>query len=498
MAAGGISRSAQIHSSLSHPVIDSDGHIKEGIPVFFEYLGALAGPAMVDRYKRITAEERVGGYDGAADEIRDRRITRTTWYTLPTGDMRDSAATALPKLLYERMGEMGLDVSVIYPTIGLSMNSIDDAEVRVASCRAINRLRADMFEGLTDRMLPAAVIPMHTPAEAIAELEYAVNELGMRAAMMASFVKRPIMAIERKYPGAGKYAYWLDTYGLDSEYDYDPLWAKCAELKISPTFHSIGWGWGSRRSISSYIYNHLGGFAASAEAVCKAIFFGGIPARFPSLTFGFCEGGVAWARNLYCDLISHWEKRSGDGLRRNYNPDRIDRDVLAEIWNRYQRKGVDADMDTIVSTFLRTPSGTYPFIFDEFEKSGVKTIDDFRTLFIDRFYFGCEGDDPLNALAFKPEGTPNNVRFNSLYGSDISHWDVPHLGAVLEEVYEMVEKHLMTEEDLRDFVFVNPIRFWTATNPDFFKGTVIEKEVSAMLASKTSAHTGARSADNQR
>jgi predicted TIM-barrel fold metal-dependent hydrolase len=486
-------KSAQIHSGLSHPVIDSDGHIKEGLPVFLEYLEAVAGPAMVDRYKAATGEDRIGGNSESAEEARERRITRTTWYTLPTGDMRDAAATALPRLLYERLDEMGLDVSVVYPTIGLGMNSIADDEVRIASCRAVNRLRADMFRGMTDRLLPAATIPMHTPAEAITELDYAVNQLGMKAAMMASYVKRPIMAIERKYPGAGNYAYWLDTYGIDSEHDYDPVWAKCAELKISPTFHSIGWGWGSRRSISSYIYNHLGGFAASAEAVCKGIFFGGIPARFPTLRFGFCEGGVAWARNLYCDLISHWEKRGREGLKRNFNPANIDREVLGQLWQRYGRKGLDGDMDSMVNTFLRTPSGVYPFIFDEFEKSGVKTLEDFRTLFIDRFYFGCEGDDPLNALAFKPEGTPNNVRINALYGSDISHWDVPHLAGVLEEVWELVEKGLATEADLRDFVFVNPIKFWTATNPEFFKGTVVEKEVDALLASdvhETSAERG--------
>jgi hypothetical protein len=40
----------------------------------------------------------------------------------------------------------------------------------------------------------------------------------------------------------------------------------------------------------------------------------------------------------------------------------------------------------------------------------------------------------------------------------------------------------MTEADFRDFVFCNPVKLWTALNPDFFKGTVVESAVSRYLA----------------
>ena len=114
-------------------------------------------------------------------------------------------------------------------------------------------------------MTPAAVIPMHTPAEAVDQLEYVVRQLGLKAVMMASYVKRPIPYVAKHHPDAAKYTYWMDTFGIDSEYDYDPVWAKCRELGIAPTFHSVGYGWGSRRSISNYVYNHIGNFAASAR-----------------------------------------------------------------------------------------------------------------------------------------------------------------------------------------------------------------------------------------
>ena len=43
-----------------------------------------------------------------------------------------------------------------------------------------------------------------------------------------------------------RYATWPDTLGLDSQYDYDPVWAKCVELNVTPTFHTASQGVGTR------------------------------------------------------------------------------------------------------------------------------------------------------------------------------------------------------------------------------------------------------------
>ena len=54
---------------------------------------------------------------------------------------------------------------------------------------------------------------------------------------------------------------------------------------------------------------------------------------------------------------------------------------------------------------------------------------------------------------------------------------------VLPEAYELVEDELISQDDFRDFVSTNPIRFWGEANPDFFKGTAVEKDAAAVLAS---------------
>lgn len=53
---------------------------------------------------------------------------------------------------------------------------------------------------------------------------------------------------------------------------------------------------------------------------------------------------------------------------------------------------------------------------------------------------------------------------------------------VLEEAYELVEHGLVTPDDLREFLFENPVRLHTALNPDFFRGTVVEGAVAKLAA----------------
>jgi hypothetical protein len=45
----------------------------------------------------------------------------------------------------------------------------------------------------------------------------------------------------------------------------------------------------------------------------------------------------------------------------------------------------------------------------------------------------------------------------------------------------LVEEELITEQDFRDFVFTNPASLHAGMNPDFFKGTVVERQVARVL-----------------
>ena len=99
-------------------------------------------------------------------------------------------------------------------------------------------------------------------------------------------------------------------FGLDSAHDYDPVWATCVELGVAPAFHSSLQYTHSARSVSSYVFNHIGGIAGNHAVLCKALVLGGVFRRFPELRVGFLEGGVAWGAALLADTVGHWRKRA--------------------------------------------------------------------------------------------------------------------------------------------------------------------------------------------
>ncbi|KAG0765198.1 hypothetical protein G6F22_018066 [Rhizopus arrhizus] len=135
---------------------------------------------------------------------------------------------------------------------------------------------------------------MYNPQEAIEELEFAVNTLGLKVANIPGGVRRPIKAIADKYPPAqypeiARHASYVDFFGLDSEYDYDPFWAKAVELGVPLATHYGSQGWTGRHSISNYMFNHIGHFADGSQAFAKALFFGGVTRRFPGLRVALLE-----------------------------------------------------------------------------------------------------------------------------------------------------------------------------------------------------------------
>jgi hypothetical protein len=78
---------------------------------------------------------------------------------LPARNSLDRATAMLPPLLYERLGEIGLDFAIAYPDHALFFPAIRDHELQLAAYRAYNVMAADLFSGLGDRLIPAACIP---------------------------------------------------------------------------------------------------------------------------------------------------------------------------------------------------------------------------------------------------------------------------------------------------------------------------------------------------
>lgn len=448
-----------IKARLDHPVIDSDGHSVEYLPVVAEILKEQSGDDLAAAFELMrNRSDLTRGL--SLDDLRRNRVHKQGWWAAPAANSLDRATAMLPALMAERMPELGIDHAMVYGTLGLSVTVLPDDDLRRAVARAFNTYYAEAFRDHAEVLTPVGAIPMFTPQEALAELEHATSVLGLKAFVFGG-------PIPREHPDGGTY---LDSLCVDGLYDYDPVWKRCVELGVAPTFHTAAAGWGSRVSPTSYVFNHLGMFATGCEAMARAMFLGGVPHRFPELRVAFQEGGVAWAASLFSDIIGHWEKRNRDAVQ-HYDPARLDKELLTSLFQEYGEKlfaGRD-DLDDGLR-FLSNPDD--PCV-DEFGATGVDTIEDIERLFTERFHFGCEADDPLTALAFDRARLPLGARLKAIFSSDIGHWDVPDARQVLVEAWELVEKGSATEEDFADLTYNNPMSLWAGANPAFFEGTAL-------------------------
>ena len=480
MSSKGHPTAIDIRAGLSHPVIDGDGHWVEFDPVFSERMRKVGGDLAADGFLA-ALQTTHDALSMSVAERRRRRIAQPAFWSRQAENTLDRATAMMPRLLYERLEEFGTDFAVIYPTAGLRMPRIGDDATRRAVIRAHNIVTADYFRPLADRMTPAAIIPMHTPEEAVEELEFVTRELGAKVGMFGSGMSRRVASTGATEGDTARLAVWYDVLALDSDHDYDPVWARCRELGIAPTFHSSGSNQGLRLSPSNFVYNHIGHFAAAGHAVCKAIFLGGVTRRFPGLRFAFLEGGVGWACQLFGDLIEHWERRNGKALER-MDPRKLDRALLISL--------VDKHGDPDMASALRARDGwpdNDPSLtggiedLDDFSACRISRKEDWLDLYARPFFFGCEADDRMNACAFGGSN-PFGSKLNALYSSDIGHFDVIDMRDPLPEAWELVEDGLITADDFRAFTFANAVRLWGTQNPRFFEGTAVARAAAEELA----------------
>ncbi|MBT4162698.1 MAG: amidohydrolase family protein [Gammaproteobacteria bacterium] len=469
-----VSKAAIARSKLDHPLIDGDSHIIEYTPLLLDYIRDAGGNELAVRTER--GAKSTGWYGLSDEEKRYKRAMRGPWWAFPTRNTLDRCTAMLPRLYYERMADFGLDFMVLYPTLGLFLGQ---GQHRAIACHAYNEYVADSYREFADKMTPVASIPMSTPEEALTELDHA-HALGLKVAMIPSFVQRPVPRTAEKYPDAARVDTWLDSFGIDSAYDYDPVWQKCIELGFSVASHSGGMGFDDRKSISSYMYNHMGHFAAAGEVLAKSLLMGGVTARFPDLRIALMEGGVQNGVRLYADLFGRWQKRNPAGLE-NLNPANLDLEEAHRLFQEYASSAVAGKLDQLNETLSVNPQVVEPQHRDDFAAMDVHSEEDLRDRFIPNFYYGCEADDPMSSIAFDRRINPMGEQVRAIMSFDLGHWDVTDMTHAAAEAYEQVEDGLFSLEDFRKFGFENSVHLYADNNHDFFKGTAVESEAAEVL-----------------
>jgi len=230
-------KSAKVREQLDHPVIDADGHWVELFPIYFDYIAEVGSSADVDKFRTRYGHRFHGWYELTVEERRQRRLRRPSYWGVPI-NVRDRAATAIPGLFYDSLDDWGIDLAIVFPSVGLTLGrDIADPELSNVALRAYNTMVADLFSPYLDRMVPVGVLSLAEPTEAIEQMDHA-HELGLKVLVTGGTIPRPIEADAEWQPDPAKRRVYIDALGLDSPYDYDPVWQKFVDLGIPVTSHT--------------------------------------------------------------------------------------------------------------------------------------------------------------------------------------------------------------------------------------------------------------------
>jgi hypothetical protein len=178
------------------------------------------------------------------------------------------------------------------------------------------------------------------------------------------------------------------------------------------------------------------------------------------------------------------------GLERDLHPHNLDPRRLRELFDEY---AIDEQFNGRVSRIFdqnnlwpNQPGMTANDLiaraadWDEFAAAHITSPEQIRDLFNTRLYFGCESDDPTTRWAFD-ERSSMGARFQPIFSSDISHFDVTDMTEVLEEARELVEHEMIDEPCFRELTFTNVVRLHGRMNPVFFQGTSVEMAAAREL-----------------
>src|SRR5438552_7420214 len=152
MASNGHTEARKLHSRLKHPIIDADGHWAEFPPLMREEFRRIGGDTAVEALEVASARIPRSLRMSVAERAR-RRIGQEAFWFLPTKNTLDRATAMMPRLMYERLDDLGLDFCVIYPTNGLGYNRVQPEKLRRAICRAYNIFTAEQFRPYGDRII---------------------------------------------------------------------------------------------------------------------------------------------------------------------------------------------------------------------------------------------------------------------------------------------------------------------------------------------------------
>jgi uncharacterized protein len=318
-------------TQTSFTVIDADGHVTESQEQISKYLD--------DPYKRRPQVSSFYPWDGW-----DRRLLGTLGQT--AGDA-ESWLRALDK--------GGMELTVLYPTLGLFMSFLRDREWAVALCRAYNTFLHEEFINASPRLKAVALLPVQNPAACAPELRRAVRELGLSGGMLPA-----------------------DGTHLLGDSAFDPVYAEAERLGVPLGIHASGshLGGAGVDMFPRFIQAHTCSHAFGQMRQLTSIIFEGVPERFPSLKLAFLEAGCGWAPYWMERMDDEYLKRAAEAPALTKQPSAYCRNgniyfsCEADEWLLPQALKLVGENQIVYASDFPHWDNSYPSSIDEIRERG--------------------------------------------------------------------------------------------------------------------------------
>jgi uncharacterized protein len=183
-----------------------------------------------------------------------------------------------PHVRLRDMDSEGIDLAVLYPSLGLNFWSIIAADAATSLARAYNDWLAAYCAADPARLFGAAMVPWQSIDASVAELRRAHDELGFRAAFLRP---NPCLGRTIAHP------------------EHERFWELAVELDMTIGIHE-----GSSNTIETLASDrkpfnplvlHAVSHAFEQMLACAQLVTQGVMERHPDLRFVFLEAGGGWA-----------------------------------------------------------------------------------------------------------------------------------------------------------------------------------------------------------
>ena len=272
-------------------IIDSDAHINEPMEAFEEFLDEPYRARRPHLIKDTLGLTRILLEGRLYPETRLRQAHTDKVEGTKLGGIRRGAFDSEARL--EDLELEGIDVQVIYGSLGLALSTIEDKDFGAAMCRAANDLYAQFCSVAPDRLKCMATLPLQDIPAAVEEMRRAVRERGHTGVTLPPNV-------------GGK--------NLDHP-DFYPVYEEAQKLGIPMTIH---WGNGAylqaagTERFDTHFMVHAIGHPFEQMIALACIVCGGVLEQFPGLRFAFLEAGCGWVPYWVDRLDEHYERRAAE------------------------------------------------------------------------------------------------------------------------------------------------------------------------------------------